>query len=85
VTPRLIPGAAILAASCNLWRVFQHPANDFEKVERYQAEALVFKQCPVEAIVGIGCYNEKASEALKLALEKRGLDLKLTIQPGWYF
>jgi hypothetical protein len=45
----------------------------------------VHKQCPVNALLGVACYDEKVQKALAATVEKRGLGLKLTVQPRWYF
>jgi hypothetical protein len=66
-------------------RDFKRDPNDSEKVERYQAEALVHTACPVEALVGIACYNQHVHDQLAAELAKRNLALKLVVQPGWYF
>lgn len=66
-------------------RDFKRDPNDSEKVERYQAEALVHKHCPVSALLGIACYNEDVEKHLATELKKRALTLKLTVKPGWYF
>jgi hypothetical protein len=66
-------------------RDFKRDQNDLEKFDRYQAEALVFKRFPVEAILGIGCFNDKAGAKLKGSLDERNLNLQLTVRPTWYF
>jgi len=40
-------------------RDFQRDANDPEKLERYQAEALVYQHPPVQSLLGIVCYTEE--------------------------
>lgn len=66
-------------------RDFAKDANDPGKKGRYQAEALAHKHVPIEALLGMACYND----TLKLQLEKqvsaRGLTLPVKAIPGWYF
>jgi hypothetical protein len=66
-------------------RDFRRDVNDPQKVERYQAEALVFGHLPVEALLGAACYNDAAAVELRAAIKKRGLNLRVLVQPGWYF
>ncbi len=66
-------------------RDFKRDPNDPEKVERYQAEGLVYQRCPVEALLGIACFNEQARGQLAAQIQNRGMQLKLTVKPGWYF
>lgn len=66
-------------------RDFKRDINDLEKVERYQAEALVFKNCPVAALLHIGCFSEGVRQTVESAIEERALELKVSVQRGWYF
>jgi hypothetical protein len=66
-------------------RNFQRSASDPDKIERYQAEALVYQHLPVSSLIGAVCYTD----SLKLELEKqittRGLGLEVHKMTGWYF
>lgn len=42
--------------------------DDPAKFERYQAEALVHQYCPIEALLGMICYNEKIKSLLEQQL-----------------
>lgn len=64
---------------------FKSDANDPRKMDRYQAETLVDKHCPFEAIRGIGCYNEKSAEYVRGILGTVGHIPKVLKTPGWYF
>jgi ssDNA thymidine ADP-ribosyltransferase, DarT len=64
---------------------FRHDPDDPGKKERYQAEALVWKNVPVEALLGICGCTRGVDEWLKQELTNRGLELKTIVQRGWYF
>lgn len=64
---------------------FKKDPNDPAKVECYQAEALVFRQVPVQALLGIVCYQETGAAAVRRMLNDRGIDLKVFALPTWYF
>jgi hypothetical protein len=66
-------------------RNFQRSADDPDKIERYQAEALIAQHVPVSSLIGAVCYTD----VLKLELEKqvaaRGLGLDVHKMTEWYF
>jgi hypothetical protein len=66
-------------------RRFKKDPGDPEKFERYQAEALVHKHVPIDALVGIGCYNDQVRSELSSEVSKRGLNLQVVARPAWYF
>jgi hypothetical protein len=66
-------------------RNFKRDPEDPGKVERYQAEALVHQCLPVSALLGVGCYTEAMMSAAKKLVAERGLELKVTTTPKWYF
>ncbi len=66
-------------------RDFRNDPEDPGKMERYQAEALVWKCVPIEALTGICCYAEAVSAWIKDELDQRSLNLKTTVQTSWYF
>ena len=59
--------------------------DDPSKKERYQAEALVHKHLPVDALSGLVCYNDDVLKSLNAALAKRKQTIKVVKKPGWYF
>lgn len=66
-------------------RNFQRDPNDPEKVERYQAEALVFRHLPIAALLGAVCHTEVVRQELQeLALTHR-VELDIHCMPHWYF
>ena len=54
-------------------------------VERYQAEALVYRHCPVSGLLGIVCYTEAVKMGVEKQVQARGLNLPVHARPGWYF
>lgn len=66
-------------------RDFQRNPDDPEKVERYQAEALVYQQLPIKGLVGIVCYNDQIKSKIDNDVTKRGLQLDVRAMPRWYF
>ena len=67
-------------------RDFKHdPVNDPGKKERYQAEALIHRYLPIDALIGISCYNAQVEATLKRELEARELNLQTIVKPTWYF
>lgn len=66
-------------------RDFKKDPNDPAKVECYQAEALVYQQVPVQALLGIVCHGEAGAAAIRSLLTNRGIDLQVHVRPSWYF
>src|SRR5215510_14967133 len=56
-------------------RDFKTDDNDPGKQLRYQAEALIHKYAPLEAILGIACVNDVIRNDLEALLEQRGIEL----------
>jgi len=66
-------------------RNFKRDADDPEKFERYQAEALVFQHLPIQGILGLVCYTEKMKQVIDEQVQSRGLALNVYARTGWYF
>lgn len=66
-------------------RNFARDLNDPAKFERYQAEALIKQHCPINALVGIACYNTQVEQQLKQHIQQRNINLDVIVRPGWYF
>lgn len=64
---------------------FKHDPDDPGKKERYQAEALVWKHLPVEALLGICSYTSAVDEGIQAELAKCNLKMQTTVQRNWYF
>jgi len=46
---------------------------------------LPHRRMPVDALLGIACYNEKARKAIEEQVGQRALDLRVKTVPKWYF
>lgn len=66
-------------------RDFKRDADDPRKMERYQAEALVFRHLPIRGVLGIICYTETLRQGIEQQVRVRGLDLAVHARTGWYF
>jgi hypothetical protein len=66
-------------------RDFKKDPNNPAKFERYEAEALVRTHVPVEALLGLKCYDSETEARITLATEHAGVTLKTVVRPGWYF
>ena len=66
-------------------RDFKRDPNNPAKFERYEAEALAHRCVPVNALLGIACFNEAASAKIANEMAATGVALKTVIQPSWYF
>lgn len=66
-------------------RDFRKAPDDLGKFERYQAEALVHRYLPIDALRGIVCYSDSVASELKAQIAKRGLTLAIATKPMWYF
>lgn len=66
-------------------RDFRHDPDDPGKKERYQAEALVWKYLPLNALLGICSYTPAVDQWMKAQLAERHLNVRTIIERGWYF
>ncbi len=66
-------------------RDFSRDINDPAKFERYQAEALVHRHCPVSALQGIICYDSQVEQQIRNWLQQRNMTIEVYARPRWYF
>lgn len=66
-------------------RDFKRDPDDPGKFERYQAEALVHRHVPTEALLGIACYNDNVASSVTRLLQEKEVNMKVIAKPGWYF
>ncbi len=66
-------------------RDFKTDDADPGKQSRYQAEALVHRHVPLEAVIGVGCYNDTVKHSIETLLEKRDAKTAVRTTPNWYF
>jgi ssDNA thymidine ADP-ribosyltransferase, DarT len=66
-------------------RDFKRDPNDPAKFERYQAEALVHRHCPVSALEGIVCYTDTVKLQIENWLNPHNIQLPVYARSNWYF
>jgi hypothetical protein len=66
-------------------RDFKIDDNDPGKQLRYQAEALIHRHVPLNAMLGICCVNEVVKNSLESLLGQRDIELIVRARPTWYF
>ncbi len=66
-------------------RDFRRDPDDPGKMERYQAEALAHGKVPIEALLGIACFNTTAAERLQEMQDAAGTNVKVVQRPDWFF
>lgn len=58
--------------------------DDVDRFEKYQAEALVYDNVPIDALLGIACNNDEAKKIMQTKADAGGALVKVVSQPGWY-
>lgn len=66
-------------------RNFKIDPEDPDKLLRYQAEAMVHGDIPLENLRGIVCHSEAVVEKVKAVVSSRCPSLQIKALPGWYF
>ena len=66
-------------------RDFKRDPDDPKKMERYQAEALIFQHLPIQGILGIVCYTEALKQSIESQVQARALALPVYVRTKWYF
>jgi hypothetical protein len=66
-------------------RDFRRDPDDPEKMERYQAEALVHRYMPWGALTGLACHDDKSASLIRQMASDQGIKLQVVSRPGWYF
>ena len=65
-------------------RDFRRDPDDPGKVERYQAEALIYQHLPLAAILGIICYRDEERIKIEEECGKLRVAKQVLYKPGWY-
>ena len=65
-------------------RDFRRDPNDFGKVERYQAEALIHRHMPIEALLGIICNGPEQQQRVVELAGNQDYKIEIKALPGWY-
>ncbi len=66
-------------------RDFKRDLDDPKKLERYQAEALIYQQLPISGLVGAVCYTEAIKSGIEKQVQACGLSLQVIARTDWYF
>jgi hypothetical protein len=66
-------------------RDFKRDPEDPGKVERYEAEALIYRHVPIDALHAIVCYHVGVKETIERHADKRGIDVTIARNPSRYF
>lgn len=66
-------------------RDFQRDMNDPQKVERYQAEALIYQTLAINQLKAIVCYSEPVKQKIENRLALQGISLTVVVRKGWFF
>lgn len=66
-------------------RDFKRDNSDLQKIERYQAEALIHSHMPVSLLKGIVCYNKEVESVIKRAVARHEHTLTVHTRSNWYF
>jgi len=59
--------------------------DDPDKKRRKEAECLVYKELPFDALQGIVVYNDEANDYILKVLNKNQITLPVKIISGWYY
>jgi hypothetical protein len=66
-------------------RDFSRDPENPEKIERYQAEALVHRQMPPGGLLTVACFDDQAQASIAAAAAALDLEIDIVIRRGWYF
>ena len=69
-----------------LWRASDFRKDDSrpDKIERYQAEALIHRSLPAKALKAIVCYTETRKVQVAKMIMNAGLSVPVHCRSGWY-
>jgi hypothetical protein len=59
--------------------------DDSDRKRRKEAECLVYKEIPLESIIGIVVYNQKVYDYISSVLKKNKINIHINTMPGWYY
>jgi hypothetical protein len=59
--------------------------NDPGRTDRYQAEALIWRHLPIEALLGIVSCNEDVNSWLQTEARRFNRQVDIRVHEGWYF
>lgn len=65
-------------------RDFRRDPEDPGKLDHYQAEALVHRQLPLNALTGIACYDASSRASVEAMAGEAGVQVRVRVHPDWY-
>ena len=66
-------------------RDFKRDVDYPDKIEKYQAEALVHRHLPTGLLVAILCYSDNEKVLLEERRNVLGVNVEISVNQGWYF
>ncbi len=66
-------------------RDFRGDPEYLDKKDRYQAEALIHRHLPIGAILGIVCYSDEVTNAMKARLGSAAEGIQIATKRSWYY
>lgn len=66
-------------------RDFKRDNDEPDKMERYQAEALVHRHLPLDLLLGIACRGSQETDRVRTMVEEAGVDVHVEMAPQVYF
>lgn len=67
------------------WGILQNCNFTRVKMERYQAEALIYKHLPIEQLEAILCYSEAVKSEVESYLKQHGKNVPVSVAKHMYF
>jgi ssDNA thymidine ADP-ribosyltransferase, DarT len=72
------------------WKILQNSDfsrdnDDLEKTNRYQAEALAYREMSTEVLLNVACCDDNQKAWAEGLIAKQGVNLKVLTKRGWYF
>src|SRR5271165_2250301 len=64
---------------------FRKRLEDPDRSRRYQAECLVHRRVPLDALLGIGCFDTTCLNVVKEKIQYVGNTIKAAVKSHWYF
>lgn len=64
---------------------FQRDPNDPEKMDRYQAEALVHNHVPLTSLLGVAVYSNRVCNDVEAILREANVEMPVRARSNWYF
>lgn len=64
---------------------FKYDGNDPAKMDRYQAEALVYQSVPADALAGMICYDQAREAELRMLVAQAGHGVPVVARPEYFF